>query len=183
MKENVIFTIGHSTHMLDDFISILKTHSVAMIVDIRTVPRSRHNPQYNLETLPENLSASGIGYMHMPGLGGLRRPRKDSPNTAWRNLSFRGFADYMQTEEFEKNLDELIRISSSARVVLLCAEAVPWRCHRSLIADALHVRGIGVEHIVGSKTSQHRITPFAKVDGMKITYPSSEDKFVWNKYL
>ncbi len=170
---NVVFTIGHSTHTLNDFISLLKTHSIAMVVDIRTIPRSKHNPRYDLENLADNLSAS-IGYMHMPGLGGLRRPRKDSPNTAWCNQSFRGFADYMQTQEFETNLAELMHISSSARIALLCAEAVPWRCHRSLIADALMVRGIRVEHIVGLKSSPHKITPFAKVDGMKITYPENK---------
>ncbi len=171
-----VFTIGHSTHTPNDFIGLLKNHSIAIVVDIRTVPRSRHNPQYNTETLPENLRSEGIGYIHMPGLGGLRRPKKDSPNTAWRNLSFRGFADYMQTEEFEKNLAELVNIASSARIALMCAEAVPWRCHRSLVADALLVRGIRVEHIVGLKSSPHKITPFAKVEGVKIAYPSSEDK-------
>ncbi len=168
--ESFVFTIGHSTRMLNDFITFLKAHSVAMVVDIRTIPRSRHNPQYNIEALPENLRKAGISYKHMAGLGGLRHSRKDSQNTAWRNLSFRGFADYMQTGDFEKNLAELIRISSLAQIALMCAEAVPWRCHRSLIADALVVRGIRVEHIIGLKTSQHKITPFAKVDGMKITY-------------
>ncbi len=176
MTEKVVFTIGHSTLTLDDFISLLKTHSIAMVVDIRTVPRSRHNPQYNIETLPENLIKEGIGYMHMPGLGGLRHSRKNSPNNAWHNLSFRGFADYMQTEEFEKNLAELIRISSSAQIALMCAEAVPWRCHRSLIGDALLVRGIKVEHILGLKTSPHKITLFADVDGTKITYPEDKGK-------
>ncbi len=176
MIEKVVFTIGHSTLTLDDFLSLLKTHSIEIVVDIRTVPRSRHNPQYNIETLPENLRKAGIGYRHMPGLGGLRHSRKDSPNTAWHNLSFRGFADYMQTEEFEKNLAELIRISSSAQIVLMCAEAVPWGCHRSLIADALLVRGIKVEHILGLKTSPHKITPFAKVEGTEITYPEDKGK-------
>ncbi|MCZ7395702.1 MAG: DUF488 domain-containing protein [Candidatus Methanoperedens sp.] len=173
-KSSLVFTIGHSTRTLDDFISLLKAHSVAMVVDIRTVPRSRHNPQFNIETLPDNLRAAGIGYMHMPGLGGLRRPRKDSPNMGWRNMSFRGFADYMQTQEFETNLQELMRIAASVQVALLCAEAVPWRCHRSLIADALLVRGIRVEHILGLNRSPHKITQFAKVNGMKITYPSSD---------
>ncbi len=176
MTNNIVFTVGHSTRTLDDLISLLKTHKIARVVDIRTVPRSRHNPQFNLESLQESLMKQGIGYIHMPGLGGLRHSRKDSPNTAWRNMSFRGFADYMQTEGFEKNLQELMRISSSALVALLCAEAVPWRCHRSLIADALLVRGIKVEHILGLKTSPHRITPFAKMDGMKIMYPEDKGK-------
>jgi uncharacterized protein (DUF488 family) len=138
------------------------------------VPRSRHNPQFNRDALPEALAAAGIGYRHLPGLGGLRRTRPDSPNMAWRNTSFRGFADYMQTPEFIAGLDELLGLAQQGRVAVLCAEAVPWRCHRSLIADALFVRGIAVEHIVGAgRTHAHQLTPFAHVDGVQITYPAS----------
>lgn len=171
-KSPVVFTIGHSTKALDAFISLLQAHSITIIVDIRTIPRSRHNPQFNLDTLPDKLHTAGIGYVHMPDLGGLRHARKDSPNAGWHNSSFRGFADYMQTEEFEKNLGKLIDLSRSEQIALMCAEAVPWRCHRSLIADALLVRGISVEHIMSqNRRSPHSLTPFAKINGMKITYP------------
>ncbi len=169
----LVLTVGHSTRTLDDLIDLLKTHGVRMIVDVRTVPRSRHNPQFNLETLPEGLKSSKIGYRHMPGLGGLRHARSDSPNMGWRNSSFRGFADYMLTEEFEKNLEKAIRLSRRRRICLMCAEAVPWRCHRALIADALQVRRIPVEHVTGKgKRQPHRLTPFARVDGTRITYPA-----------
>ena len=132
-----VSTIGHSTRPLEVFIDLLKVHGVKMVIDVRTIPRSRQNPQFNLDALPDTLRAAGIGYEHIAGLGGLRHPRLDSPNTGWRNASFRGFADYMQTEEFEKNLEKVIRLSRHKRICLMCAEAVPWRCHRSLIADAL----------------------------------------------
>lgn len=145
-----IFTIGHSTRTLQDFIDLLKLNGVTKVIDIRTIPRSRHNPQFNMETLPESLRLAGIGYQHMPGLGGLRRPRANSPNQFWRNASFRGFADYMQTHEFEENMLALIKLAREETVALMCAEAVPWRCHRSLIADALVARGIPVEHILSA---------------------------------
>src|SRR5450759_2727779 len=171
-----VFTIGHSTRTLDAFISLLQAHSVTMVVDIRTVPRSRHNPQFNNETLPGNLRTAGIGYTHMLGLGGLRHARKDSPNMGWHNLSFRGFADYMQTEEFEKNLQELIHLAESEQIALMCAEALPWRCHRSLIADALWVRDIRVEHIICLLyTSPHTLTPFGQINGLTITYPPDSE--------
>jgi uncharacterized protein (DUF488 family) len=167
-----VLTIGHSTHALEFFIRMLKAHEVTMIVDIRTVPRSKHNPQFNKETLPEKLGAVGIGYKHMSGLGGLRHPLPDSQNTGWKNNSFRGFADYMQTEEFEDNLNTLINIAAQGRIALMCAEAVPWRCHRSLIADALVIRGIRAEHIMSlSRTQPHKLTPFASVKDLRITYP------------
>ncbi|MGA2518401.1 MAG: DUF488 domain-containing protein [Thermodesulfobacteriota bacterium] len=168
----LVLTIGHSTRPLEAFIDLLKIHDVEMIVDVRTVPRSRHNPQFNLDTLPEALRSVGIGYEHMSGLGGLRHALRDSPNLGWRNSSFRGFADYMQTEEFEKNLENLILLTRRERICLMCAEAVPWRCHRSLIADALQVRSLSVEHIMSkTKTQPHKLTPFARVDGTQITYP------------
>jgi len=167
-----VLTIGHSTRSLEDFIDLLKTHGVKMIVDVRTVPRSRHNSQFNLEALPETLKSVRIGYEHMPGLGGLRHAQRDSPNMGWRNSSFRGFADYMQTEEFEKNLKKLIGLVRRKRICLMCAEAVPWRCHRSLIADALQVRGFSVGHIMSKREPQpHQLTPFARVDKTRITYP------------
>jgi uncharacterized protein (DUF488 family) len=172
-KPKLILTIGHSTRDLNEFISLLKVHGVTRVVDVRTVPRSRHNPQFNRETLPDSLRAAGISYEHLPGLGGFRRARADSPNVGWRNSSFRGYADYMQTAEFEENLKSLADTGSRAQVVLMCAEAVPWRCHRSLIADALAVRGIQVEHILsGAKAQAHEITPWARVHGNQITYPA-----------
>lgn len=175
-KAKLILTIGHSTRELAAFVGLLQAHAVTCVADVRTVPRSRHNPQFNKETLPKALRGAGIAYEHMPGLGGLRRTRPDSPNTAWRNASFRGYADYMQTEEFAENLDFLIARASADRVALMCAEAVPWRCHRSLIADALSVRGISVEHILSaSGTQAHKLTPWARVRGKRITYPAQEE--------
>lgn len=175
-KNNItIMTIGHSTYPIEEFIKILEKHGVEMVVDVRTIPRPRHNPQFNKDQLPPALGK--IGYIHFSGLGGLRHPKKDSPNTGWKNDSFRGFADYMQTDEFEKSLDELIELAQTRKIVIMCAEAVPWRCHRSLIADALLVRKINVEHIY-SKTSikPHKLTPFAKVNGNIITYPQSDQQ-------
>ncbi len=168
----IVLTIGHSTHPLETFIQLLQAHGVTLVADVRTVPRSRHNPQFNRETLPEQLKLAGIGYVHLPGLGGLRRPRPGSPNRGWRNPSFQGFADYMQTPEFAENLEALMRLAQKERLALMCAEAVPWRCHRSLIADVLSVRGLPVEHILGLKGRQpHRLTGFAQVHGTGVTYP------------
>jgi uncharacterized protein (DUF488 family) len=173
----VVLTIGHSTRTIEDFISLLRKYNVQKVVDIRTIPRSRHNPQFNREELPNSLKAAGISYAHMPGLGGLRHSARDSPNAGWRNLSFRGFADYMQKEEFEKSLEELVKQAKTERVALMCAEALPWRCHRSLIADALSVRTVHVEHILSPTSLQdHKITPWAKVDGTRITYPIGEPR-------
>jgi uncharacterized protein (DUF488 family) len=173
-----IFTIGHSTRPLEEFIEILKSHDIGIVVDIRTIPRSRHNPQFNRENLPASLETAKIGYRHLPGLGGLRRPNTDSPNTGWQNASFRGFADYMQTPEFGENLASLIDVAKGNTIVLMCAEAVPWRCHRSLIADALAVRGIDVKHLISLKSTRpHHITPWAKIKGTSIIYPApGEDK-------
>lgn len=171
----VILTIGHSTRTLEDFISLLREYGVQKVVDIRTIPRSRHNPQFNREELADSLKAMGIGYVHMSGLGGLRHSVAHSPNTGWRNSSFRGFADYMQKEEFRNSLQSLIELAKTERLALMCAEAVPWRCHRSLIADALSVRGVQVKHILSSTSLQsHKITPWGKVNGTQITYPSEE---------
>ena len=166
-----VSTIGHSTHAIDDFIAMLKAHAIAELVDIRTIPRSRHNPQFNRDSLPASLEAAGIAYRHMPALGGLRDARPDSVNTGWRNASFRGYADYMQTGEFEAALEELIGIAREKRLAIMCAEAVEWRCHRSLVADALEVRGVPVEHIQSAtRAKRHRMTPFAQVNGTQIVY-------------
>lgn len=169
----VVFTVGHSTRPIGDFLRLLEAHGVRLVVDVRTVPRSRHNPQFNQDALRAALRRARIGYRHMKGLGGLRHPRKDSPNGAWRNASFRGFADYMQTPEFTENLDRLIELAGRRPAALMCAEAVPWRCHRSLIADALMVRRIRVEELSGlSSTRPHTLTPWARVRGKKILYPA-----------
>lgn len=171
-----MFTIGHSTRLAREFVDIILSHGVTCIVDVRTVPRSRHNPQFNRDILPLTLEASGIGYVWLQALGGLRRPHPDSLNTGWRNLSFRGYADYMQTSEFEAGLNELLALPQVDTAALMCAEAVPWRCHRSLIADALPVRGFQVEHIMGSgKRHAHKLTPWARLSGGKVIYPSLEE--------
>ena len=167
-----VFTIGHSTRPVDEFIGLLTAHGVQRLIDVRTIPQSRHNPQFGREQLSASLEQAGIGYTHMPGLGGLRHPRKDSTNTGWRNASFRGYADYMQTREFEESLDRCVELAGQQRVALMCAESVPWRCHRSLIADALLARGIEVREITSPRDSRlHTLTPWARIDGTKVTYP------------
>jgi uncharacterized protein (DUF488 family) len=169
----VVLTIGHSTRTIDEFIRLLQAHRAKCVVDVRTVPRSRHNPQFSKDSLPGSLKNAGVGYVHVPGLGGLRHAKRDSPNVGWRNASFRGYADYMQTPEFEQSLEELIRLAKQERIAIMCAEAVPWRCHRSLIADALLVRGIRTEDIMSPTRRQvHVLTPFAKVRGNMVTYPA-----------
>jgi uncharacterized protein (DUF488 family) len=166
-------TIGHSTHPGEEFIRILQSHGIRRLVDVRTIPKSRRNPQFNQESLSASLLAAGIDYRHLPGLGGLRHARKDSINTGWRNTSFRGYADYMQTPEFSESLKRLIEFASEMPTAIMCAEAVPWRCHRSLIADALVARGIPVMEILSATKSQpHAMTPFAQVEGEQVTYPS-----------
>jgi len=170
-----IYTVGHSTRSFEELATLLESVGVTLLADIRTIPRSRHNPQFNAETLPDALASRRTGYVHLAELGGLRRPRKDSPNAAWRNASFRGYADYMQTEGFEVGLARVRELSRDATVALMCAEAVPWRCHRSLVADALTVRGARVEEITAiDRTTRHRLTPFAKVRGEGVTYPAVE---------
>jgi uncharacterized protein (DUF488 family) len=168
----VIYTIGHSTRTLDEFIGILQAHGISLLVDIRTIPKSRYNPQFNADNLQRELPRKGIAYLHYPALGGLRKPRKDSVNTGWQNASFRGFADYMQTRDFVSALRRLMRLGRSQRLVLMCAEGNPFRCHRSLVADALTVRKVHVFEI-SAKTSarEHALTKFARVHGTKITYP------------
>lgn len=168
-----IFTIGHSNRSIGEFIEILNSYRLRLVVDVRTIPKSRHNPQFGQGRLKAALARRGIEYQHMPGLGGLRRAKKDSKNDAWRNPSFRGYADYMQTDEFQKNLKSLISKSKRKRLVIMCAEAVPWRCHRSLIADALLAHGCPAEDIL-SRTNHrpHKLTPFARKRGQTVTYPS-----------
>ena len=168
----MVLTVGHSTRTLEAFLDLLQAHGVTELIDVRTIPRSRRNPQFNRETLPKALRARGIGYRHIQKLGGLRHARRDSINLGWHNSSFRGFADYMQTPEFEEGLGRLLEFAEEKRVAVMCAEAVPWRCHRSLIADALAVRGVRVEHILSGKRAEpHSLTPFARVNGKQITYP------------
>ena len=170
--EPVILTIGHSTRTLDEFVELLKAYHVTLVADVRSVPRSRHNPQFNKETLPTSLKLVGVRYVHMPEIGGLRRPKSDSVNIAWRNKSFRGYADYMQTKEFTENRLTLIALAKQNCVAIMCAEALPWRCHRSLIADALLVRNVKVEHILSADSSvSHKLTEWAHVEGTRITYP------------
>lgn len=165
---------GNSTRELPAFLELLRGRGIQQLVDVRTIPRSRKNPQYNAETLPRVLRASGIRSVHLPALGGLRRAARDSVNTAWRNASFRGFADYMQGIEFEKRLEQLMKSGSARPTAIMCAEAVPWRCHRSLIADALAVRGICVMHIItASRAGEHTLTSFARVKGLRISYPKN----------
>lgn len=172
----LVCTIGHSNRSLAEFLELLAQNEVQHILDVRTVPRSRRNPQFAQENLPASLQAAGIAYTHLPALGGLRHTRADSPNKAWRNLSFRGYADYMQTPEFKQGLEQAMQLAASGRCALMCAEAVPWRCHRSMIADALLVRGIAVEDIIGPRGRRaHALTSFAQVEGEEITYPPGPD--------
>lgn len=169
-----VYTIGHSTRTIEEFIRILQSYEIETIVDVRTIAASRHNPQYNEEDLCKSLSQKDIGYIHCTGLGGLRHTTKASINTAWENASFRGYADYMQTIQFQENIDRLIDMSKDKLTAIMCAEALPWRCHRSLIGDALLVRNIAVIDIINEKTGKpHLLTSFAKIERNRIVYPKS----------
>lgn len=175
-------TIGHSTLPIDVFIEILRRESCRVLVDVRTVPRSRRNPQFEQNALARSVEAANISYLWMKNLGGLRQPRKDSINYGWRNASFRGYADYMQTAEFSGAIDDLQKIEPWTGITIMCAEAVPWRCHRSLIADALLARGVEVEDIFyDAKGKSHRkphdLTSFARVEGRRVWYPPEENLF------
>ncbi len=173
----LVLTVGHSARSLQEFIPLLQAHAVTLVADVRKMPRSRRNPQFNQDTLPDSLRAVGIGYVHLPGLSGLRRRQPDSPNAGWQNPSFQGYADYMLTAEFEQSLQTFIRRAGNERVALMCAEAVPWRCHRWLLADALTVRGIRVEHILSANRAQrHVLRPWARVEGTRITYPPTKEE-------
>jgi uncharacterized protein (DUF488 family) len=168
--------VGHSARSLEEFLRLLQTHGVTLVVDVRKMPRSRSNPQFNRDVLPASLRAADISYVDLPKLGGLRRRTPDSPNAGWKNASFQGYADYMLTPEFERGLQELMERAKGEQAALMCAEAVPWRCHRSLIADALVVRGIPVKHILSEKRTQpHVLKPWARVEGTRITYPPPEE--------
>jgi len=169
-----VYTVGHSTRTLEDFVDLLGSVAIETLIDVRTIAKSRHNPQFGEGELSAGLTDAVIGYRRMPGLGGLRHTTKASVNQGWENHSFRGYADYMQTPEFTENLHELIRVADTARTVIMCAEAVPWRCHRSLIGDALTIRGISVIDLIAmGKPRAHRLTSFAHVDGDTITYPGN----------
>jgi uncharacterized protein (DUF488 family) len=177
-----VFALGHSTRPIDKFVLMLRAHSIATLVDIRTVPRSRHNPQFDVDALSAALGEAGICYVQMKDLGGLRRPLKGSlTNAGWVNDSFRGYADYMQTERFEAALEKLVELARGAdeeeaghRVAMMCAEGNPFRCHRSLVADALEARDVSVVHITGPGGGRpHRVTPFAVVVGTRVTYPQA----------
>lgn len=169
-----VFTMGFSNRLWEDTVEILANHHMQRLVDIRTLPGSRRTPQFNLENLEQKLPEAGVEYLHLKSLGGLRKPIKDSTlNAAWKNDGFRAYADYMQSTEFETALETLVRLLTEKRTVYSCTEAVFWRCHRQLISDALHIRGFRVGHIMGAdKVQEHELTSFAKVDGLRITYPS-----------
>jgi len=168
----MIYTIGHSTRSLDDFIALLKAHGVTQLADVRSVPRSRRHPHFASDALSASLPAAGIAYRHFAGLGGRRKSRRDSLNTAWRHEGFRGYADDMQTREFEQALDELVALAARQPTAIMCAEAVWWRCHRQLTSDALVARGIEVRHITSpSAAPPHTLTAFARAANGKVTYP------------
>jgi uncharacterized protein (DUF488 family) len=170
-----VYTIGHSTRPASEFLDILQAFGIELVMDIRTVPRSRKNPQFEQQSLRQFLENNGLAYVHFPRLGGLRHAHKDSVNTGWQNASFRGFADYMQTAEFAAAIDELMRLAAEKQTVIMCAEAVPWRCHRSLVGDALLIRGIDVQDIMTKTNARpHKLTPWARVEGKRIIYPSIE---------
>src|ERR1044071_4313286 len=174
-NQRILFTIGHSTRSLQELVAVLKAFGVAAVADVRKMARSRRLPHFNLENLEVELPSYDIEYIPMPGLGGLRRPRSDSVNQGWRNDSFRGYADYMQTPAFERALVELIQLASKKPTAIMCAEAVPWRCHRSLIGDAMIARGWQVIDLMGERSaSVHKLTEFAQVDGHRVTYPAIE---------
>ena len=171
-----LWTLGHSTRPIDEFIGLLRAHQISLLVDVRTVPRSRYNPQFNTDTLTKSLGDAEFRYRHLPELGGLRKPKKDSVNDGWHNASFRGYADYMQTDEFLKALEELMADSRLQPTAIMCAEAVPWRCHRSLIADALVTRGWDIRHIMSpEKATPHALTSFAHFEKGALIYPKPTD--------
>jgi uncharacterized protein (DUF488 family) len=175
MAGSTIYTIGHSTRSIEEFLELLHAFGVHVLADIRTVPRSRHNPQFGRERLPAELSAAAIAYLHLPALGGLRHSPKSELNAGWRNASFRSYADYMQTPEFAAGIDELLALAADTTTAIMCAEAVPWRCHRSLVGDALLVRDVDVRDIMSATSApEHQLTKFARVKGTTITYPAPD---------
>lgn len=176
MKKPIIYTVGHSTHPIEEFLELLRAHGVEQVVDVRTIPKSRHNPQFNADSLEKSLRKAHLGYRHMKELGGLRHAKKDSANLGWRNASFRGYADYMATPEFEEALASLMEIASERVTAIMCAEVLPWRCHRSLIGDALTKKGWLVRDIMSrTPAAPHRLTPFLKVRRGKLVYPAPKE--------
>jgi uncharacterized protein (DUF488 family) len=171
----IAYTIGHSTRGIDEFIALLERSRIERLIDVRAFPGSRRHPHFNREALARTLPERGIEYYHLPALGGRRRPRADAPPSGWRNESFRGYAEYMRTPEFHQALHELMALASERRTAIMCSEAVPWRCHRTLIADALTARGCEVEHILDAKTSPHVLTSFAVVHNGEVSYPPTSD--------
>lgn len=171
-----VLTLGHSTRTIEEFLSILNAHSVQRLVDVRSIPKSRRVPQFNSDALAASLRQQGIEYVHLKSLGGRRHAKKDSINVGWRNASFRGYADYMATDEFRTGVERLTQMASAKRTAIMCAEAVPWRCHRSLIGDALLVRGVNVQDIMSATSARpHKMTPFAEVHGLQISYPAEKE--------
>ena len=167
-----LFTIGHSTRSLDEFVALLQAHGISQLGDVRTVPKSRRHPHFAGDALAVSLPAVGIAYRHLPALGGLRKPRRDSTNSAWRHEGFRGYADYMESAAFGDAIDDLIAWARASRTAVMCAEAVWWRCHRQLIADALIARGVTVQHIqTATSAPAHKLTEFAQVVGDRVGYP------------
>lgn len=176
-RAKTIYTIGHSTRSFEDLVEILQSHGVRAVADVRTIPKSRRLPHFCAEYLAKHLPKHDIEYIPFKQLGGLRRPAEDSINSGWRNESFRGYADYMQTPAFEESLAELMKLARKQPTTTMCAEAVPWRCHRSLISDALLVRGWRVMDIMSAgKANEHKLTKFAHVDGTKVTYPPEQEE-------
>ena len=171
----VVYTVGHSTRSLDELLALLAAHRIAGIADVRRFPASRRHPHFAREALARALAEHDIAYDWLPGLGGRREARPDSPHVAWRSAAFRGYADHMETPEFDQECARLLELAAARPTALLCAEAVPWRCHRQLIADALVARGIEVRHVLGaSGTSLHRLTPFARLDGERVVYDGGQ---------
>jgi uncharacterized protein (DUF488 family) len=171
-KKPPIFTIGHSTRSIDEFVKLLQIYDITEVIDVRSIPKSRHNPQFSAEVLKQSLKRARIRYNHLKKLGGLRHAKKDSLNLGWHNASFRGFADYMATQEFSEGLEALMKIATSRETAIMCAEAVPWRCHRSLIGDALAKKGWLVKDIIStSPAMKHRLTPFLKIKNGQLIYP------------
>jgi hypothetical protein len=168
------FTIGHAARAIEDFLELLQIHAVEHVVDIRAFPGSRHNPQFGQDRLRDSLRNAGIEYTHLPSLGGRRRMPFTAASAAWRNASFRSYAEYLRTPEFAAGLEELVELASSRQVAIMCAEAVPWRCHRALVADALVARGIEVHDIMSATSAPaHRLPSFAHVEGTTVTYPAT----------
>ncbi|MGE0227122.1 MAG: DUF488 family protein [Dehalococcoidia bacterium] len=177
-----LWTVGHSTRSFEELVGVLRSpeaEPIGVLVDIRTVPKSRRHPHFSLEALAAELPRREIVYVHLQALGGFRRPATDSTNGAWRNESFRGYADYMQTPAFEEAVAALLDVARGARTAVMCSEAMPWRCHRTLVADAVAARGVQVTHLLSAAKAQaHTLTSFARVEGERVTYPAMDEAVV-----